>query len=124
MMEVVTLALSKGRLLNPSIALLKKIGIVRRGLKAGSRKLLFEDAKDGVRIVIVRSTDVPTFVEHGAVDMGIVGRDILMEQERDVYEPLDLRYGACRLVLAGPEKALLSRKSSAAKLRIATEMFG
>ena len=121
MTEVVTLALSKGRLLNPSIALLKRIGIIHSGLKASSRKLLFEDAKTGVRIVIVRSSDVPTYVEYGVADMGIVGRDVLMEQERDVYEPLDLRLGACRLVVAGPENAASSGKWAAAKIRIATK---
>jgi ATP phosphoribosyltransferase len=121
MNELVTLALSKGRLLNPSIALLKRIGIIHSGLKANSRKLLFEDAKAGVRIVVVRSLDVPTYVEYGAADMGIVGRDILMEQERDVYEPLDLRFGACRLVVAGPENVLSSSKWPAAKVRIATK---
>jgi ATP phosphoribosyltransferase len=121
MNDVVTIALSKGRLLNPSIALLKRIGIMRSGLKANSRKLLFEDVKAGVRIVIVRSLDVPTYVEYGAADMGIVGRDILMEQERDVYEPLDLRMGACRLVVAGPENSLSSNKWPAAKVRIATK---
>lgn len=121
MKEVVTLALSKGRLLNPSIVLLKRIGIMRSGFKANSRKLLFEDAKAGVRILVVRSLDVPTYVEYGAADMGIVGRDILMEQERDVYEPLDLRFGACRLVVAGPENSLSASKWPAAKVRIATK---
>jgi len=102
MKEVVTLALSKGRLLNPSIALLRKIGIIRRGLTASSRKLLFEDANDGIRIIIVRAADVPTYVEHGAADRGVVGKDQLLEHGRDLYEPLDLRFGACRLVVAQP----------------------
>lgn len=121
MKEVVTLALSKGRLLNPSIALLKKIGIIRRGLAASSRKLLFEDANDRIRIIIVRAADVPTYVEHGAADAGIVGRDMLLEQERDVYEPLDLRFGACRLVVAGPKEASSAAQWPTSKIHIATK---
>lgn len=121
MTDVVTLALSKGRLLNPSIALLKKIGISPRGLSANSRKLLFENVKSRVRVLIVRAVDVPTYVEYGATDLGIVGRDILMEQDRDVYEPLDLQIGACRLVVAGPTEAFSANQSPGSKIRIATK---
>ncbi len=119
--DIVTLALSKGRLLNPSIALLRSIGIVRRDLKASSRKLLFEDKRDRVRIVIVRAMDVPTYVEYGAADLGIAGRDIILEQDRAVYEPLDLQFGACRLVVAGPQKSFSSSQWPASKMRIATK---
>jgi ATP phosphoribosyltransferase len=121
MSEVVTLALPKGRLLNPTLVLLKQIGIVRQGLKADSRKLLFEEARDGIRIVVVRAADVPTYVEYGAADMGIVGRDMLMEQRRDVYEPLDLRFGVCRLVVAKPRKPGSKASWPASKIRIATK---
>jgi ATP phosphoribosyltransferase len=121
MRDIVTLALPKGRLLDPSIGLLRKIGVVRRGLTADSRKLLFEEAKDGLRLLIVRAVDVPTYVEYGAADMGISGLDFLMEQDRDVYEPLDLRFGVCRLVVARPKKEQSSHRSTASKLRVATK---
>ena len=97
MKDTVTIALPKGRLLNPSIALFRKNGLLPRGLRADSRKLLFEDTSHRIRMVIVRVVDVPIYVEYGAVDMGIAGKDILLEQESDVYEPLDLRFGACRM---------------------------
>jgi ATP phosphoribosyltransferase len=119
--DIVTLALPKGRLLDPSIALLKKIGLNRPDLTADTRKLLFDEGKDGVRLVIVRAVDVPTYVEYGAADMGIAGLDFLMEQDRDVYEPLDLRFGVCRLVVARPKKEDESFRSTASKLRIATK---
>jgi ATP phosphoribosyltransferase len=121
MKNFITLALSKGRLLNPSILLLKKAGITQRDLKADSRKLLFEDRKNGVRILIIRAKDVPTYVEHGAADMGIAGQDILMEQDPDVYEPLDLQFGACRLVVARPEAKDSDSGWPRAKMRIATK---
>ena len=121
MKDFITLALSKGRLLNPSISLLKKIGISQRGLQENSRKLLFDDKKTGIRIVIVRAVDVPTYVEYGAADIGIAGGDILMEHDRDVYEPLDLKIGRCRLILARPETGDPSSEWPRTKMRIATK---
>lgn len=121
MNESITIALSKGRLLNPSIALLREAGINQRGLTADSRKLLFEDRKSRVRIVIVRASDVPTYVEYGTADMGIAGRDVLMEQDPDLYDPLDLGFGATRLVLARPKDGRFSRQNPRAKIRVATK---
>jgi ATP phosphoribosyltransferase len=121
MKDTVTIALPKGRLLNPSIALFRKNGLLPRGLKADSRKLLFENAAQRLRMVIVRAVDVPTYVEYGAADMGIAGKDVLLEQEPDVYEPLDLRFGACRIVVAGPRTAAVTPSWSSAKLKIATK---
>lgn len=119
--DTITVALPKGRLLNPSIVLFHRCGLLPRGLQANSRKLLFENAKRGVRIVIVRAVDVPTYVEYGAADIGVVGKDVLLEQEPDVYEPLDLRFGACRLIVAGPKTASMSPSWSSAKLKVATK---
>ncbi len=87
-----------------------------------SRKLIFYTNKEDVRFLIIRDTDVPTYVEYGAADMGIVGKDILLEQEGDVYEPLDLRFGHCQIVVAGPER-LKGRNNIAdwSGLRIATK---
>lgn len=121
MKDVITLALPKGRLLNLSIALLRKAGIRQTGLTAGSRKLLFEDKSNQFRFMIVRAVDVPAYVEHGAADIGIVGRDLLMEQNPDVYEPLDLCFGACRLMVAVPKKKSSSTDGLRSKLRIATK---
>lgn len=121
MKESLTIALSKGRLLDPSISLLKKIGIGGRDLTADSRKLMFEDRKNGLRILIVRATDVPTYVEYGAADMGIAGRDVLLEQDPDLYEPLDLRFGACRLVVAKPGSKNTASRRPRTKLRVATK---
>ena len=121
MKDIITVALPKGRLLNPSIALFNRNGLLPRGLQANSRKLLFENAKHRLRMVIVRAVDVPTYVEYGAADMGIVGKDVLLEQDPDVYEPLDLRFGACRIVVAGPKEAAASPSWSSAKLKIATK---
>lgn len=121
MKDTVTIALPKGRLLNPSIELFRKNGLLPRGLQANSRKLLFENRKHRIRMVIVRAVDVPTYVEYGAADLGIVGKDMLLEQEPDVYEPLDLRFGACRIIVAGPKTAAVTPTWSASKLKIATK---
>jgi ATP phosphoribosyltransferase len=121
MRDMVTFALPKGRLLNPSMDLLRKNGLLPRGLDANSRKLLFENQRHHIRMVVVRAVDVPTYVEYGAADMGIVGKDVLLEQEPDVYEPVDLRFGACRIVLAGPKTATVTPSWSSGKLKIATK---
>jgi ATP phosphoribosyltransferase len=96
-----TLALPKGRLLRPALDLLGRAGL--DGIPPdGSRKLIFADAARGLRFLILKPMDVPTYVEYGAADLGIVGKDVLEEQEPDVYEPLDLGFGHCRLVVAEP----------------------
>ncbi len=97
---MLTLALSKGRLLTPSVAFLKALKMLPEGFSDGGRSLVFDFPKYGLRILLLRASDVPTYVEYGAADMGIVGSDLLMEQMRDVYEPVDLGFGRCRLVLA------------------------
>lgn len=114
------IALSKGRLLAPSILFLKQLGIAPAGLSEESRRLTFDQPEKNVRIILVRATDVPTYVEYGAADMGIVGKDLLLEQMRDVYEPLDLGYGRCRIVLAEPDEGE-NRNGGGSKLRVATK---
>jgi ATP phosphoribosyltransferase len=94
-----TLALPKGRLLRPALELLRRAGL--DGIPADeSRRLIFTDPARGLRLLFLKPADVPTYVEYGAADLGIVGKDILLEQEPDVYEPLDLGFGRCRLVVA------------------------
>ncbi|MFQ5899570.1 MAG: ATP phosphoribosyltransferase [Candidatus Methylomirabilia bacterium] len=100
--KLLTLALPKGRLLKPALDLLRRIGV--DGVDADSRKLIFADERSGLRVLILKPADIPAYVEYGAADLGIVGKDILLEHEPDVYEPLDLGFGFCRLVVAEPEE--------------------
>lgn len=102
MSDFITIAIPKGRILEESVELFGKIGIDCAELLSNSRKLIFENTQQKMRYMIVRATDVPTYVEYGAADLGIVGKDTLMEQEKDVYEPLDLKFGYCRMMVAEP----------------------
>src|SRR6267378_6171691 len=97
-----TLALPKGRLLDPALQLLSAMGI--QGLEADTRKLLLADAERDLRFIFLKPADIPTYVQYGAADLGIVGKDILAEQQPDVYEPVDLGFGFCRLVVAEPRE--------------------
>jgi ATP phosphoribosyltransferase len=99
---LLTLALPKGRLLEPALSLLRGLGV--SGLDGDSRRLLVTDPACGVRFIFLKPADIPTYVEYGAADLGIVGKDILAEQEPDVYEPVDLGFGPCRLVVAEPRE--------------------
>ena len=121
-MTVLTMALPKGRMLKEATARLKCAGLDCSMIDNDSRSLVFDNPKDGIRYVTVRPTDVPVYVEHGAADMGIVGKDILLEQPRDIYELLDLGFGRCRFVLAGPFQQNLDRLlQSGKRIRIATK---
>jgi ATP phosphoribosyltransferase len=100
MKPALTLALPKGRLLDAALELLAGLGV--EGVDADSRKLIFTDARRGLRLLFLKPADVPAYVNYGAADLGIVGKDILLEQAPDVYEPLDLGFGFCRLVVAEP----------------------
>lgn len=118
----IAIALPKGRLLPEAIKLFEATGI--EGLEGlmESRRLLCEDVTGAYRFMVLRPADIPTYVEYGATDMGVVGKDILLEEERDVYEPLDLKFGACRLVVAQP-KNLQQRWSPGgfSSVRVATK---
>ncbi|HWI41494.1 MAG TPA: ATP phosphoribosyltransferase [Verrucomicrobiae bacterium] len=122
MSDFVTIAIPKGRILQESVALFGKIGIDCQELLQDTRKLIFENEAQKMRYMVVRATDVPTYVEYGSADLGIVGKDTLLEQEKDLYEPLDLKFGYCRLMVAEP--AELSREddpSTWTSIRIATK---
>jgi ATP phosphoribosyltransferase len=97
--------------------LLEKLNLQLPSESEIDRRLIIDLPKEKMRILLVRPTDVPTYVEHGAADMGIIGSDLLLEQGRDLYEPVDLRFGGCRLILAEPEQ----KKEVHRKLRIATK---
>jgi ATP phosphoribosyltransferase len=96
----ITFALPKGRILGPAARLLARAGIDTRTLLESDDRRLQIDLPGGHRMLLVKPVDVPTYVEHGVADVGIAGRDTLEEQARDLYEPVDLGIGACRLVIA------------------------
>jgi ATP phosphoribosyltransferase len=117
---MITVALSKGKLLGPTLALLRKAGITNGDLSEESRRLVFPCPQTDTTLLIVRASDVPTYVEYGAADVGVVGKDMLLEQDRDVYEPADLKFGACRISVAALRgQELRDRLSS--KIRVATK---
>lgn len=97
-----TVALPKGRLGDLALDLFEKAGVDTSELKAGTRKLILSDEKSKVRFFLVKPADVPTYVDYGAADIGVVGRDTLLEENRNLYEVLDLGYGKCRMCVAGP----------------------
>ncbi|MBZ0168287.1 MAG: ATP phosphoribosyltransferase [Kofleriaceae bacterium] len=120
--ECIAIALPKGRLLPFAMALFERMGITCLQDFADSRRLICEDADRRLQFLTLKPTDIPTYVERGAADMGIVGKDQLLEQRRDVYEPLDLRFGACRLVVAEPvELRKQDDPHSWSHLRLATK---
>jgi ATP phosphoribosyltransferase len=125
-MEPLTIALPKGRLLAPAADLFRRLGW-RCDLGNGSRQLLVTetDGANGsgkaMRFLLVKPADVPVYVEYGAADLGIAGQDVLWESGRDVYEPLHLDFGHCRLVLAGTPSQQSRDLRLATGLRVATK---
>ncbi|MCI6713544.1 MAG: ATP phosphoribosyltransferase [Lachnospiraceae bacterium] len=101
-----TFALGKGRLANKTMELFEKIGITCEEMKdKDSRKLIFVNEELKLRFFLAKGPDVPTYVEYGAADIGVVGKDTILEENRRVYEVLDLGYGKCRMCVCGPESA-------------------
>lgn len=118
MNEKLTIALTKGRILKETLPLLARAGIEPLEELSSSRKLVFATTREEVQLVIIRGTDVPTYVRHGAADMGVVGKDILLEHgAQGLYEPLDLGIARCRLMTAGP----VGWQGSGARIRVATK---
>ena len=117
-MANLTIALSKGRIYKDTLPLLAEAGIVPLEDPETSRKLIIETSRPGVRVVVIRAADVPTFVEHGAADLGVSGKDVLMENPSNgLYEPLDLEIARCRLMVAAPASAT----APSGRLRVATK---
>ncbi len=102
--DQITIAIPKGRNLKPSIEIFKSIGLNASPMIEDTRRLLFALSRENVKFLVIRDTDIPTYVEYGAADIGVSGKDVLMEQGRDIYEPLDLKFGFCRMVLAEPKE--------------------
>ncbi|MFN8750469.1 MAG: ATP phosphoribosyltransferase, partial [Betaproteobacteria bacterium] len=122
-MKGITIALSKGRIFEETAPLLAAAGIRAAEDPERSRKLILPTNRSDVRILIVRASDVPTYVQHGAADLGIAGRDVLMEHGgAGLYQPLDLGIARCRMMVAVPEGfdyALAVKQG--ARLRVATK---
>ncbi|ELA08000.1 ATP phosphoribosyltransferase catalytic subunit [Moraxella macacae 0408225] len=113
-----TLALSKGRILKQTMPMLAKAGIEMLEDVEQSRKLIFSTTHPDVRVLILRASDVPTYVEHGAADFGVAGKDVLLEYgSENLYELLDLKIAQCRLMTAGVAGSVLPNR----RLRIATK---
>lgn len=105
-MRPITVALAKGRLAQKAMDLFGRLGISCEEMKdKASRKLIFSNEELGMRFFLAKASDVPTYVEYGAADLGIVGKDTILEEGRKLYEVLDLRTGRCRMCVCGPESA-------------------
>ena len=120
---MITIALSKGRIYDETAPLLKAAGIVARDDPERSRKLILRTNRADVRFVIVRATDVPTYVQYGAADLGVAGKDVLDEHGgQGLYQPLDLRIARCRMVVAVPNGFdYRGAVRKGARLRVATK---
>lgn len=115
---MLNIALPKGRLGDQVYEMLSSIGYECAAIYEDNRKLVFENPENGVRYLLVKPSDVAIYVEHGAADVGIVGKDILLDAKPDVYELLDLKIGRCKLAVAGPEDYIEDRDNV---LRVATK---
>ena len=118
MNDSLTIALSKGRIFEETLPLLAQAGVTPVDDPETSRKLILDTNQDDVKLVIIRAADVPTYVGYGAADVGVAGKDVLMEHGGGgLYEPLDLKIARCRLMVAGPSSPEIKGK----RLRIATK---
>ena len=118
MNSTLTIALSKGRIFKETLPLLAHAGIVPKDDPETSRKLILDTNIDSVKLVIIRASDVPTYVEYGAADLGVAGKDVLMEHGGEgLYEPVDLCIARCRLMVAGKPELL----DHGRRMRIATK---
>jgi ATP phosphoribosyltransferase len=122
-MSKITIALSKGRIFDETAALLKVAGIVPKDDPETSRKLIIETSRPDVRLIIVRASDTPTYVQYGAADLGVAGKDVLMEHGgTGLYQPIDLGIARCRMMVAVPEGFDYEcAVQQGARLRVATK---
>ncbi len=118
MPDNLVVALSKGRILKETLPLMKAAGIEPLEDVTSSRKLIFDTTVDNIKLIIIRATDVPSYVQYGAADIGVTGKDVLMEHGAEgLYEPLDLKIAKCRLMTAAKKGA----KSPKGRLKVATK---
>ena len=118
--EYITVTLAKGRLAELSVEIFERLGFEVAELKEKTRKLIFTDEKNKFKFILVKASDVPVYVEYGAADIGIVGKDTLLESGKDVYEILDLGFGKCKMAVAGPE-ALRGKLDGRNIMRVASK---
>lgn len=119
-MRYLTVALAKGRLAELAMDIFSEIGMDCEQMKQKTRKLIFTDEKNKMKFILVKASDVPTYVEHGAADIGIVGKDTLLEEHRNIYEMVDLGFGKCRMCVCGP-KSLKGKLDRMINLRVASK---
>lgn len=120
-MEYLTIALPKGKLFAPAANMLAALGYTADGLTEDSRKLVITNEAKKIRFVITKTADLPTYVEYGAADIGIIGKDVLLEEAKDVYELLDLNFGLCRMMVAVPQAIQQEKLADYAHMRVATK---
>ena len=119
--EFITVALPKGKLFSLSTELLKKVGWTAESLSEKSRKLVIANDDAKLKFIITKTADVPTYVEHGAADIGIIGKDVIAEEEKNICELLDLGFGKCHLMMAVPKNKRRRRLEDYAHTRVATK---
>ena len=117
----ITVALPKGKLFNPSAELLRKVGWSAENLSEDSRKLVISNEQDKLKFIITKTADVTTFVEYGAADIGIIGKDVIAESGKDIFELLDLGFGKCHLMMAVPKDKLKKNLQDYANTAVATK---
>lgn len=120
-MQYLTIALPKGKLFYLAKDLFAKVGFVADNLEEKSRKLVITNEELKLKFIIAKTADVPTYVEHGAADIGVIGKDVLMESQKDVYELLDLGFGKCHLMMAVPKDKKRPKLTDYTHTRVATK---
>lgn len=119
-MRYLTFALAKGRLAKKALAMLEELGITCEEMKSDTRKLIFTNEELKLKFFLAKASDVPTYVEYGAADIGVVGKDTILEERKNLYEVVDLGFGKCNMVVAGPKSAGESLKYNNS-IRVATK---
>lgn len=120
-MQYLTIALPKGKLFYLAKDLFAQVGFVADNLEEKSRKLVITNEELKLKFIIAKTADVPTYVEHGAADIGVIGKDVLMEAQKDVYELLDLGFGRCHLMMAVPKDKKRAKLTDYTHTRVATK---
>ncbi len=119
--QYLTIALPKGKLFYLAKDLFAKVGFVADNLEEKSRKLVITNEELKLKFIIAKTADVPTYVEHGAADIGVIGKDVLIEAQKDVYELLDLGFGRCHLMMAVPKDKKRAKLTDYTHTRVATK---
>ncbi|EGO65448.1 ATP phosphoribosyltransferase [Acetonema longum] len=120
-MNYITVALPKGKLFGPAAKMLMELGYAPEDLRENSRKLVITNETGKMHFIITKPADLPTYVEYGAADIGIIGKDVLLEDSKDVYELMDLKFGFCRMMVAVPQSLQREKLSDYAHMRVATK---